>query len=606
MITAAFMALGVSGLPDISRLDEVRRQPTITYLDRSGAVLGQRGGQYAAPVNVDALPAYVPAAFVSIEDRRFYEHAGFDAIGMARAFATDLAHGRIVEGASTITQQLARNLFLTPDQTLERKGQEIMLAVELERRYSKKQILGLYLSRVYFGSGAYGLEAASRRFYDKPAARLTIVEAATLAGLLKSPTNYSPVSEPENAEDRAHLVLDAMLTANAITKAQHAAAVAHPARVVKNSPTLSAQYFVDWVNGQTRQLIGAPKEDMVVETTLDLPSEGLAERAVSSVVAKEKRLGVAQAALVALDGQGRVRTFIGGVNYATSQYDRAVEAHRQAGSAWKPFVYLTAMEAGRTPDVMVVDEPLTIKGWSPRNYNGAYLGQITLQHALAESVNTVAARLADEVGRDKVASAAHRLGVASQINTDPAMALGTTLVTPLEMAQAYTPFANGGQRALAFGIEKIRTEKGRVVYQHRSEPPLQVVTNPSLSEMHRMLRAVITEGTGTRAAIPGYDLAGKTGTTSDYQDAWFCGFTGGLTTVVWVGKDDNTPMRGVAGGGAPTAIWHSFMASALPRFGPTAIPPGPNGPPQPEPAPSPTPADPVADLLNSARSTSPQ
>ena len=614
MITVALMAAATAGLPDISRLDEVRRQPTITYLDRSGAYMGVRGGQYAPPVDIDALPAYVPAAFVSIEDRRFYQHGGFDAMGMARAFAADLAHGHIVEGASTITQQLARNLFLTPDQTLERKAQEIMLAVQLEQKYSKKQILALYLSRVYYGSGAYGLEAASRRFFDKPASRLTIPEAAMLAGVLKSPTNYSPVEEPEHAEARAGLVLNAMRETGAITPAQYEHAIAHPAHAVRNSANVAAQYFVDWVNGQTRQIVGPLKQDLVVETTLDLTSEAQGEAAINAVVAKEKRLGVAQAALVSLDGAGRVRTLIGGTSYAASQFDRAVEAHRQAGSSWKPFVYETAMEAGRTPDVMVVDEPVTINGWSPHNFENGYLGPITLQHALAQSVNTVAARLADEVGRDKVAATAHRLGIVSQINTDPAMALGTTLVTPLEMAQAYTPFANGGQRAMAYGIERIKTGNGKTLYQHRNEAPLQVLTNPALSEMNLMLRGVITGGTGTRAAISGYDLAGKTGTTSDYQDAWFCGFTGGLTTVVWVGKDDNTPMRGITGGQAPAAIWRAFMVQALPHAHVGPIPAGPVALPQAIPAPIPamtpnTPspeADPVKALLSGSSSPSQQ
>ena len=609
MITVALMAVSMSGLPDISRLDQVRRQPTVTYLDRSGAYMGVRGGQYAAPVDLDILPPYVPAAFVSIEDRRFYQHGGFDAFGMARAFAADLAHGHIVEGASTITQQLARNLFLTPDQTLERKAQEIMLAVQLEQKYSKKQILALYLSRVYYGSGAYGLEAASRRFFDKPAPKLTLPEAAMLAGLLKSPTNYSPVEEPEHAEARAALVLNAMRETGAITPAELERALAHPAHAVRNSANVASQYFVDWVNGQTRQIIGAPKQDIVVETTLDLPSAAEGEAAINAVVSKEKRLGVAQAALVSLDGQGRVRTLIGGTSYAASQFDRAVEAHRQAGSSWKPFVYETAMEAGRTPDVMVVDEPVTINGWSPHNFEKTFLGEITLSHALAESVNTVAARLADEVGRDKVAATAHRLGIVSPINTDPAMALGTTLVTPLEMAQAYTPFANGGQRAPAYGIERIRTANGKVLYQHRSDPPLQVLANPALSQMNSMLRGVITGGTGTRAAISGYDLAGKTGTTSDYQDAWFCGFTGGLTTVVWVGKDDNTPMRGVTGGQAPAAIWRAFMVQALPRAHVGPIPAGPPAPPQAEPvaasALTPVPSSPETDPVKTLLSGSP-
>jgi penicillin-binding protein 1A len=593
LISLVAAAAVLSSLPDISRLDDIRRQPTVTYVDRSGALLGVRGGQYAPPVEVDRLPAYVPAAFVAIEDRRFYHHSGFDAIGMARALAADVGHGRIVEGASTITQQLARNLFLSPDQTVERKAQEVVLAVMLERRYTKKQILALYLSRVYFGGGAYGLEAAAQRFFDKPASRLTLAEAATLAGVLKSPARYSPAEDPARSAKRAAVVLGAMVDTGAITRAQWRKALAHPAKAYRIAPAASAQYFVDWVDPRTRQLVGQPKEDLVVETTLDRGLEARAADAARAVVAGHGRQGVQQAALIALDGAGRVRTLIGGINYADSQFDRATEARRQAGSAWKPFVYLTAMEAGRTPDTPTVDEPLTIGDWSPHNYTDQYLGPITLQTALAQSINTVAARLADEVGRDNVAHVAHRLGIESAINTDPAMALGTTQVTPLEMTQAYAAFSNGGDRAVAYGVERIRTVTGRVLYQHRVEPRANVIGNPALTYMNQMLRAVIAGGTGTRAAIPGYDLAGKTGTTSDYKDAWFCGYAGGVTTVVWVGRDDASPMRNVTGGGAPVELWRDFMTEALPRLHAQPIPPGPPAP-VPVPPPAPEPAAPAA------------
>ena len=588
MISLVAAAAVMSGLPDISRLDDVHRQPTITYVDRSGALLGTRGGQYAAPVDIDRLPAYVPAAFVSVEDRRFYKHEGFDAIGMARALAADIGHGRIVEGASTITQQLARNLFLTQDQTLERKAEEVVLAVQIEQRYSKKQILGMYLSRVYFGNGAYGLEAASRRYFDKPASKLTLAEAAVLAGVLKSPTHYNPVDDPDAAAQRASVVLQTMVETEAITNAQRRHAVDHPAKAFKTAPNAGAQYFVDWVDARTRQLVGPLKEDLVVETTLDGVLEAHAATAAQVVVAGHARQGVQQAALVSLDGAGRVRALIGGVSYGASQFDRAIDAHRQAGSSWKPFVYLTAMEAGRTPDTPVVDEPVTIDGWTPHNFENESLGPITLQVALAQSINTVAARLADEVGRPNVAAAAHRVGITSTINIDPAMALGTTLVTPLEMSQAYDAFSNGGDRVTAFGVEQIHTARGRVLYQHRLDPPANVIANPPLGYMDQMLRGVIASGTGTHAAIPGYDLAGKTGTTSDYKDAWFCGFSGGVTTVVWLGRDDATPMIRVTGGGAPAELWRDYMKAALPRLHAGPIP---LGPPAPLPVASPVPVD---------------
>jgi len=579
------------GLPDISRLYTIQRQPSINYLDRSGALITVRGSQYAPPVKIDEMPPYVPAAFVAIEDRRFYHHLGFDMIGIMRAVVADLRRGHAAEGASTITQQLARNLFLTPDQTIKRKIQEVILAVELEHKFSKKEILALYMNRVYFGAGAYGIEAASQRYFNKPASQLSVGEVAILAGLLKSPTHYSPISDRERAARRATIVLDKMVQTGAITPAQRADAFRNPVNV---SPTLAsqhAQYFIDWVDQQVRQLVGQAQQDLVVETTLDLPLDAIASNVAQTVVARETRAGVQQAALVALDGSGRVRAMVGGVNYAESQFNRAADAKRQAGSSWKPFVYLTAMEAGRTPDVQVVDEPVTINGWTPQNYTKKYLGQITLETALAQSINTVAARLADEVGRDNVARVAHRLGIMSAIGTDPSMALGAVEVSPVEMAQAYAAFSNGGFQTTAYGIERIRTIDGKVLYEHKADNRVSVIGNPPLSYMNRMLRQVVASGTGGRARIGGYDIAGKTGTTSDYKDAWFVGYTGGFVTAVWVGKDDNTPMRKVTGGGPPADLWHSFMAQALPHLKVQAIPAGAT-------APDGAYTDPIGDLLS--------
>jgi penicillin-binding protein 1A len=580
----AFLAALSTGMAaftsEIPSLPPIRRDPQITYLDRTGAVIGVRGGRYGPPVDIASLPAYVPAAFVSIEDRRFYEHAGVDPFGMARALVADLTEGRTAQGGSTITQQLARNLFLSNEQTLERKGQEMVYATELEQRFTKKQILGMYLSRIYFGSGAYGLEAASERYFDKPARLLTLREAAMLAAIPKSPTEYDPVSQPQRSAERSALVLDAMVQSGAITGAQRTRALARPARVWKSARTAGAQYFVDWIDGPVRKTAGPLRTDMIVDTTLDLAAEADAEAAAKAVVDRFARAGASQAALVAVDPSGRVRAFIGGVDYDASAYDRATLAHRQTGSAFKPFVYLTAMEAGRTPETIEVDEPVTIDGWSPHDFEPSFLGSITLTTALTQSVNTVAARLADEIGRPNVAATARRLGIISPVNTDPAMALGTSQLTPLEMAQAYDAFANGGNRVSAYGIERIRTEAGRIIWNRQPVAPVPVIQNPPLGEMLGMMRQVIASGTGARGAIPGYDLAGKTGTTSDFKDAWFCGFTGGLTTVVWMGRDDNAPMRGITGGSAPTEVWRDFMRAALPRLPHGPIPPGP---PPPEP-----------------------
>ncbi len=575
-LLAAASILG-SG-PEIPRLPPIRRDPQVTYLDRSGAVIGVRGGRFAPPVDIDRLPAYVPAAFIAIEDRRFYSHNGFDPVGMARAVVADLASGGAKEGASTITQQLARNLFLNDARTVSRKATELVYAVELEQAYSKKQILGLYLSRVYFGSGAYGIEAAAQRYFDRPALRLTVRQAAMLAAIMKSPTEYDPVTNPERSAERTRLVLDAMVETGAITPAQRAKALAETPKVWKTARQESAQYFVDWADAQVHRIFPRVTQDIVVETTLDLPLEAAAGDEAKDVAARFKSRGVEQAALISLNPEGAVRVLIGGVDYQTGPYDRAVEAHRQPGSAWKPFVYLAALEAGRTPQTMVVDEPVTIQGWTPSNYEPEFLGPITLETAFAKSINTVAASLADQVGRDGVAAAARRLGITSPINTDPAMALGTTDVTPLEMAQAYDALGNGGQKVEAYGIEQVRVAGGAVIYRHRPAARPQVVNNPQLSELDEMMRQVVARGTGTAAAIPGKDVAGKTGTTSDFKDAWFCGFTGGITTVVWMGRDDARPMAHIAGGSAPAQLWRSVMTTAIRRLPNGPIPPGPPAP----------------------------
>jgi penicillin-binding protein 1A len=603
---AAFLAVFAYGLPDTSKLYQVQRQPSISYLDRSGGLVAVRGSQFAPPVNLDELPPYVPAAFVAIEDRRFYHHFGFDPVGMVRVVFVDLSRRKFAQGASTITQQLARNLFLSPDQTIRRKVQELILAVWLESKFSKKEILALYLNRVYFGAGAYGIEAAAQRYFAVPASQLTVGEAALLAGLMKGPSRYSPLSDTARAERRATVVLDQMVQTHAITPQQRDSAFAQPVRVSRTLANQRAQYFVDWVDAEVRSILGKSKDDvlqqdLVVETTIDLPIQADAERAIRQAAAPDAvARGVQQAALVAMDGEGRVRAYVGGVDYSDSQFDRASGARRQAGSAFKPFVYLTAMEAGRTPDTPVVDEPIKIGNWEPHNFTNRYLGPITLQTALAQSINTVAARLANEVGTQNVARTAHRLGITTPIQTDPSMALGAVEVSPLEMAQAYTAFDNGGYGVKAYGIERIRTATGKVLYDHSvAKPaPVEVIGSPSLQYMNQMMRQVMISGSGAGARIGGYDMAGKTGTTSDFRDAWFVGYTGGFAAAVWVGKDNDTPMKNVTGGSFPARIWKAFMTSALPRLKVSAIPGG-------EPVPVPASGDPIGDLLEGAASGAP-
>ena len=596
IFVVAFFAVFATDLPDTSKLYDVKRQPSINYLDRSGALLAVRGSQYAPPVDIDALPDYVPAAFVAIEDRQFYRHFGFNPWGIIRSVAWNMTHDGPQRGGSTITQQLARNLFLSPAQNYRRKAQELILAVWLELKFSKKQILALYMNRVYFGAGAYGIEAASQRYFNKPASQLTIGESALLAGMMKGPARYSPVSASERAARRATVVLDEMVRIKAITPQEMEEAIKEPVRVSATLANQRAQYFTDYVDAQVRSLVGEPTEDLVVETTLDLPIQVAAERSVKLGVEGHIKQGVQQAALVAIDGEGRIRAYVGGADYGETQFDRATTARRQAGSAFKPFVYLTAMEQGRTPAVMVVDEPVKIGTWEPRNYTNKYLGPMTLQTALAQSINTVAARLANEVGTGNVAQTARRLGIASKIQLDPSMALGAVEVSPMEMAQAYAPFSNGGFLAKGYGIERIRTASGQVLYDHSVEKASRpsVIGSPALQYMNQMMRQVVTSGTGTRARVGAYDIAGKTGTTSDYRDAWFVGYTGGFVAAVWTGKDDNTPMKRITGGGAPAEIWRNFMAAALPRLKSTPIPGGLVEPPPP------LGDDPIGDLIDPA------
>ncbi|MDC7676917.1 transglycosylase domain-containing protein [Asticcacaulis machinosus] len=577
IFVTAFIAVFSFGLPSIDDIDKVEKQPAITYLDRSGALIAVQGSQSAPPVNLDELPPYVPAAFLAVEDRRFYHHPGFDPVGIMRAAVRNVTKkGGNLAGGSTITQQLARNLFLSSDQNMKRKIQELIMAVKLELKFTKKEILALYLNRVYFGAGAYGIEAASQRYFNKPAKELTIAESALLAGMMKGPSRYSPLSDSERAQNRANIVLNEMVEARVITPEQRAEAVSKPLKVTKTLATAHALYFIDWLSSEVQPIAASAKEDLIVETTLDLAIQTDAERAVQRIMERDAKKKVEQTALVAIDGEGRVRALIGGVSYADSQFNRAIEAHRQAGSSFKPFVYLAAMEAGYNPLTPVVDEPFEIGGWSPENYTKKFLGPMDLQTALAQSINTVAARVANDVGRENVARAARRLGIESKINTDPAMALGTASLTPLEMARAYVPFSNGGYKVAPHGVIRIRTTSGKILYQYREDVRTQVIANPPLAYMNQMMRQVVISGTGNGIKIPGnYDLAGKTGTTSDYRDAWFVGYTGGFTTAVWVGRDNNTPMARVTGGGTPAAIWRDFMASALTRIKTSAIPTGP-------------------------------
>jgi len=574
LVSAGVLAWFAHDLPDTSGLWDVDEATSVTFLDRDGRLISRRGAVYGPPVRLDTLPPHLPDAVLAVEDRRFYAHPGIDPIGLARAALANIRAGRIVQGGSTITQQLAKNLFLTNERTVRRKAQEMLLALWLERKFTKDEILSLYLNRVYFGGGAWGVEAAARRYFDRSASDVSLGEAALLAGLLKAPSRYNPSSDVARAEARATVVLDVMVEAGKITPDEREAAFDAPIVVSRASAIESAQYFMDWVDTEVRQLTGEVRADLIVETTLDLDAQRAAERAIKTGLDEAARAkGAEQAALVALGPGGAVIALVGGRDYSLSQFNRAVMARRQPGSAFKPFVYLTAMEAGLTPWTTRLDAPVRVGDWEPGNYGERYYGEVALKTALERSLNTVSVRLTEELGRERVARTAQRMGIVTRLAPTRSLALGAQEVAPIELAAAYAPFANGGFGVIPHGIRRIRTVDGAVLYERRGSGPGRVIETDPLAHMNFMLEAVVEEGTGRRARLADRAAGGKTGTTNDFRDAWFAGYAEGVTAVVWIGNDANDPMKGVTGGGEPASIWAEFMTD-LPAGAPREDPIG--------------------------------
>ncbi len=538
------------------------RAPNIKIVSVDGNLIANRGTSGGEAVSLHEMSPYIPKAVVAIEDRRFYSHFGIDPIGLSRAMVTNLLGRHFSQGGSTLTQQLAKNLFLTPDRTLERKVQEVLLALWLEHKHTKDQILEMYLNRVYFGSGAYGVEAASRRYFGKSARDVTLAEAALLAGLLKAPSRLSPARDPKAAEDRSQLVLAAMRDEGMISAKELTTAMSAPATRAPSYWTGSENYVADTVMEELPDLIGDVRSDIVVDTTVDLTLQKLAEKSIRRLIDESgKKLNVRQGALVSIDDSGAVRAMVGGYDYATSQFDRASEARRQPGSAFKPFVYMAALEAGRTPDSVRNDAPIKIGNWTPDNYGGKYYGKVTLATALAKSLNSVAAQLTMEVGPGAVIEAAHRMGIQSDLQTNTAIALGTSEVTPLELTSAYVPFANGGYRPEVHFIRRITTTAGKVLYENNGGSAPRVVKADVVGMMNAMMTGTVETGTAKKAAFA-WPSAGKTGTSQNSRDAWFVGYTANLTTGVWFGNDDGSPMKKVTGGALPAQAWHEFMVAA--------------------------------------------
>ena len=560
-------------LPSIQSLEIPKRPPTIEITGMDGSIIATRGEMPGANVSLKELPPYLPKAFIAIEDKRFYSHFGIDPTGIARAAVTNILHRGVSQGGSTLTQQLAKNLFLTQERTLQRKLQEAELALWLERKYSKAEILELYLNRVYFGSGAYGVEAAAQRYFGKSARNVSLPEAAMLAGLVKSPSRLAPNRNPEGAEKRAQLVLTAMADSKFITDAQAQAAIVKPSYAVRPIGAGTINYVADWIGEVLDDLVGQIDQNIVVETTIDPKLQSVAEAAIiDELAAKSVKFNVTQGALVAMTPNGAVRAMVGGRNYAESQFNRAVTAKRQPGSAFKPFVYLTALEAGLTPDTVRQDAPLDVKGWKPENYSREYFGPVTLTQALAMSLNTVAVRLGIEAGPANVVRTAHRLGIASRLEANASIALGTSEVSLTELVGAYAPFANGGFIAAPHVVNKIRTPEGKILFARAPDPQTQIVDPRYVAMMNAMMHETLVAGTARKAEIPGWSAAGKTGTSQDFRDAWFVGYTANLVTGVWLGNDDNSPTRKATGGGLPVEVWTRFMKVAHQNVPVAALP----------------------------------
>jgi len=555
----AAIALFIASLPDpvVATLDD--RPPNLTILAFDGTVLAERGLR-RGHVRLDKLPPYLIKAVIATEDRRFYHHFGIDPLGLVRAAYANFVAGGVVEGGSTVTQQLAKNLFLKPERTVTRKLEEVIYAVWLEQRFDKDEILELYLNRVYFGGGTYGVEAASRHYFGKSARAVTLSEAALLAGLLKAPSRYSPTRNVTRSLARVDEVLDNMVEAGFLTAAEARAAASQKIVLRARGDETGYPYPVDFAAEQLAELVGENEGDLIVETTIDAGLQRAAQKAVRSEIDTEGAdLDISEGAVVVLDPSGAVKALVGGRSYQASPFDRAVKSLRQPGSAFKPFVYLAGLESGYTPDSVADDAPVNVSGWSPKNHTGTYGGEMTLRYSLAHSINTVAVKLASDVGRWKVVRTAKRLGIHSKLHDQPSIALGTAEVTLLDLTSAYAPFANGGMLAPPYIVASVRNGDGKILYAHKRENQTQVIAQAYLGPMNDMMNATIVYGTGKQAALPDHVAGGKTGTSQQSRDAWFVGYTAHYVAGVWVGNDDGSKMKNVTGGTVPARLWHDIM-----------------------------------------------
>lgn len=546
-------------LPNMEEAILRTRQPSTTIIAANGNEIKSFGTVYSEVIRSEELPQYVVDAITATEDRRFYSHFGFDIISFSRAMIANLFAGRYAQGGSTITQQVAKNLFLTNQKNIKRKTQELLLAFWLEHKFSKEQILTLYLNRVYLGSGTYGIEAASQKYFQKSSRDLNMLEAAVIAGMLKAPSRYNPIASQKRALDRAAVVLKNMADNGYISKAEKAAALKMKLGTEKSMKVENANYFADWVYNEVNDYIGERDNDIYVMTTLDQNLQEKAAQILSRTIAANKAKNVTQGAIVVLDYQGAVKVMVGGINYNRSQFNRATQALRQPGSAFKPFVYLTALQKGYTREDKIADVPLTIGNWKPENADKKYYGEVSLEYALIKSLNLATINLAQQLKGSDIIRNAKKMGISTPIKNTPSLPLGTFEVKVIDMAASYAAIANGGYAVWPHSIEEIYTKDGFQLYQREPDNEIRILDKNNVAELTKMLVNVINYGTGRKAQIAGFG-AGKTGTSQGNRDAWFVGFNNRYVAAVWLGNDDDSPMKGVSGANLPAEIWQKTMA----------------------------------------------
>ena len=546
-------------LPETESI-QITRQPSVTFLDREGRILASFGDIYGQSIKYEQLPKNLINAVIVTEDRRFFDHIGIDIVGIGRAIIVNLKAGQIVQGGSTITQQLAKNLFLSPERSITRKLHEAILSLWLEFRFSKKQILSIYLNRVYLGSGTYGVQAASEKYFNKKVEDLDLYECALVASLLKAPSKYNPISNRNLSNERTKKVLRNMANNDLIK-------ISEIEQLKKNKssyrdisdPPKSARYFVDWLLPRVKSYLGGIKEDLIVRTTLDMELQRKAEESLTKISQNYKSAN--QSAIVVLDLNGGVLAMVGGRDYGDSQFNRVTQAQRQPGSAFKLFVYLVALENGFQPSDLIEDSEVSIEDWSPENYKKEFLGDISISDAFAKSINTVAVKVSEEIGRDKVISRAKSMGISSKLINSPSIALGTSEVNLLELTGAYNVVANGGNGVWTHGVRLIENVEGELLYLRKGFGPGRILDEKTSHIMTQMLEETILNGTGKNAMI-NRPVAGKTGTSQSLRDAWFVGFSSDMVTGVWFGNDNDSPMKKVTGGNAPAILWSDFMKKA--------------------------------------------